>query len=170
MSSGSGRLVYPIADVEQAPRLAGEQWQAMIAANLLSAVLVDRLLMPGMRARRRGAVVHISSSSAQGPVGHVAHHAAAKAGLTSYAKALALEVAPDRVRVSRVSPGMTMTPAVRSALDMMATAQGIDVRTAKQALLAQMGGIPLGRPLANQPRSRNSWRSWCRIAPRGHPR
>lgn len=126
--------------------ISDEEWQAVIAANLLSAVRVDRLLIPGMRARRRGAVVHISSSSARKPVGQVAHYAAAKAGLTSYAKALALEVAPDGVRVNTVSPGMTMTPAVQRVLDMMATAHGIDTETAKQALLGQMGGIPLGRP------------------------
>lgn len=118
----------------------------MIAANLLSAVRLDRLVMPGMRARRRGAVVHISFSSARQPVGQIAHYAAAKAALTNYAKALALEVAPGGVRVNTVSPGMTMTPAVQGALDMIATAQGIDAETAKQALIAQMGGIPLGRP------------------------
>jgi NAD(P)-dependent dehydrogenase (short-subunit alcohol dehydrogenase family) len=100
--------------------IADEKWQAVIAANLLSAVRVDRLLMPGMRSRRRGAIIHISSSSARKPMGQLAHYAAAKAALTSYAKALALEAAPDGVRVNTVSPGMTMTPAVRGALEMMA--------------------------------------------------
>jgi NAD(P)-dependent dehydrogenase (short-subunit alcohol dehydrogenase family) len=126
--------------------IADEQWQAVIAVNLLSAVRLDRLLIPGMRARRRGTIVYISSSTARQPVGQIAHYAAAKAALTNYAKALALEVAPDGVRVNTVSPGMTMTSAVQGALDMIAKAQGIDVETAKQALIGQMGGIPLGRP------------------------
>jgi NAD(P)-dependent dehydrogenase (short-subunit alcohol dehydrogenase family) len=126
--------------------IADEQWHEVIAANLLSAVRLDRLLVPGMRARHGGAVVHISSSSARQPVGQIAHYAAAKAALTSYAKALALELAPDGVRVNTVSPGMTMTSAVQDALGMIASAQGIDIETAKQALIGQMGGIPLGRP------------------------
>jgi NAD(P)-dependent dehydrogenase (short-subunit alcohol dehydrogenase family) len=98
-----------------------------------------------MRARRRGVIVHVSSSTARQPAGQIAHYGAAKAALANYSKALALELAPDEVRVNTVSPGMTMTSAVQGALDMIA-AQGIDAETAKQAMIAQMGGIPLGRP------------------------
>jgi len=79
-------------------------------------------------------------------VGQIAHYAAAKAALTNYAKALALELAPDGVRVNTVSPGLTMTSAVQSALAMMAKAHGVDAETAQQALIGQLGGIPLGRP------------------------
>jgi NAD(P)-dependent dehydrogenase (short-subunit alcohol dehydrogenase family) len=124
--------------------IADEDWQAVIAANLLSAVRLDRLLIPGMRARRRGVIVHVSSSTARQPAGQIAQYGAAKAALLNYSKALAL--APDGVRVNAVSPGMTMTSAVQGALEMIAVAQGIDVETAKQAMIAQMGGIPLGRP------------------------
>ena len=76
----------------------------------------------------------------------IAHYGAAKAALLNYSKALALELATDGVRVNAVSPGMTMTSAVQGALEMIAAAQGIDAETAKQAMIAQMGGIPLGRP------------------------
>jgi NAD(P)-dependent dehydrogenase (short-subunit alcohol dehydrogenase family) len=99
-----------------------------------------------MRARRRGAIVHVSSSTARQPAGQIAHYGAAKAALLNYSKALALDLAPDGVRVNAVSPGMTMTSAVQGALDMIAAAHGIDAETAKQAMIAQMGGIPLGRP------------------------
>jgi NAD(P)-dependent dehydrogenase (short-subunit alcohol dehydrogenase family) len=126
--------------------IADEDWQAVIAANLLSAVRLDRLLIPGMGARRHGAIVHVSSSTARQSAGQIAHYGAAKAALLNYSKALALDLAPDGVRVNTVSPGMTMTSAVQGALDMIAAAQGIDAETAKQAMIAQMGGIPLGRP------------------------
>jgi NAD(P)-dependent dehydrogenase (short-subunit alcohol dehydrogenase family) len=122
------------------------EWQAALAANLLSAVRLDRLLVPGMRARGTGVVIHISSSMARQPTGQLAHYAAAKSALTNYAKALALDAAPDGVRVNTVSPGMTMTSAVEGALAKMAEAQGTDLETAQQMLLSQMGGIPLGRP------------------------
>jgi NAD(P)-dependent dehydrogenase (short-subunit alcohol dehydrogenase family) len=39
-----------------------------------------------------------------------------------------------------------MTSAVQGTLEMIAAAQGIDAEAAKQAMIAQMGGIPLGRP------------------------
>jgi NAD(P)-dependent dehydrogenase (short-subunit alcohol dehydrogenase family) len=122
------------------------EWQAALAANLLSAVRLDRLLVPGMRARGTGVVIHISSSMARQPTGQLAHYAAAKSALTNYAKALALDAAPDGVRVNTVSPGMTMTSAVEGVLAKMAEAQGTDLETAQQMLLSQMGGIPLGRP------------------------
>jgi NAD(P)-dependent dehydrogenase (short-subunit alcohol dehydrogenase family) len=126
--------------------IGDEDWQDVIAANLLSAVRLDRLLIPGMRARRRGVIVHVSSSTARQPSGQIAHYGAAKAALLNYSKALALELAADGVRVNTVSPGMTMTSAVQGALDMIAAAHGTDAETAKQAMIAQMGGIPLGRP------------------------
>jgi NAD(P)-dependent dehydrogenase (short-subunit alcohol dehydrogenase family) len=126
--------------------ISDSEWVAALAANLLSAVRLDRLLVPGMRARGRGAVVHISSSSARQPVSQLAHYAAAKAALTNYAKSLALETAPDGVRVNTVSPGMTMTSAVEETLAMLAEAHSTDVATVQKMLISQLGGIPLGRP------------------------
>jgi NAD(P)-dependent dehydrogenase (short-subunit alcohol dehydrogenase family) len=98
------------------------------------------------RAGGRGAVVHISSSSARQPSGQLAHYAAAKAALTNYAKALAIEAAPDGVRVNTVSPGMTRTSAVEAVLAPLAAAQDTDVETVLAMLITQIGGIPLGRP------------------------
>ena len=40
-----------------------------------------------------------------------------------------------------------MTSAVQGALEMIAAAHGVDAETAKQAMIAQIGGIPLGRPV-----------------------
>jgi len=117
----------------------------VFATNLLSAVRLDRLVIPGMQTRGRGAVVHVSSSNARQPTGQVAHYAAAKAALNNYAKALALEVAPHGVRVNTVSPGLTITPAVEGMLATLAEAHGIDVPTAQGTLIEQIGGIPLGR-------------------------
>jgi NAD(P)-dependent dehydrogenase (short-subunit alcohol dehydrogenase family) len=53
-------------------RIPDEEWQVVIAANLLSAVRLDRLLIPAMRERRHGTIVHISSSSARQPMGQIA--------------------------------------------------------------------------------------------------
>ena len=122
------------------------EWQAAVAANPLSAVRLDRLLVPRMRARGTGVAIHISSSMTRQPTGQLAHHAAAKSAPTNYAKALALDASPDGVRVNTVSPRMTMTSAVEGAPAMIAEAQGPDLETVEQMLLSQMGGIPLRRP------------------------
>jgi NAD(P)-dependent dehydrogenase (short-subunit alcohol dehydrogenase family) len=122
------------------------EWVATLATNLLSAVRLDRLLVPGMRVRGRGAVVHISSSAARRPLAPTAHYSAAKAALNNYAKSLALELAPDGVRVNTVSPGFTRTSLVEGVLTAMAETMGTDVETAQNAMIDQIGGIPLGRP------------------------
>ncbi|HTE59861.1 MAG TPA: SDR family oxidoreductase, partial [Solirubrobacteraceae bacterium] len=74
------------------------------------------------------------------------HYAAAKAALTNYSKSLSLQVAGDGVRVNTVSPGLTLTPAIKRLLTSLAEAGGTDVDTARENLTAEIGGIPLGAP------------------------
>jgi NAD(P)-dependent dehydrogenase (short-subunit alcohol dehydrogenase family) len=52
-------------------------------------------------------------------VGTIAHYAAAKAALNSYSRALAIDLAPSKIRVNVVSPGPTTTPGSREFSDAM---------------------------------------------------
>jgi NAD(P)-dependent dehydrogenase (short-subunit alcohol dehydrogenase family) len=84
---------------EGALSIPDDHWFQALATNLLSAVRLDRLLIPQMRERGFGAVVQISSSNARQPASPLAHYAAAKAALTNYSKSLSLQVAGDRAGV-----------------------------------------------------------------------
>jgi len=64
-------------------------------------------------------IVNISSGAATMPIGAVAHYAAAKAALNSYSRSLALDLAPNKIRVNVVSPGPTTTPGSREFSDAM---------------------------------------------------
>lgn len=87
-----------------------EEWQEALDLNFLSAVRLDALLAPGMRERRAGAIVHVSSAVVPVPGPLFLHYTAAKAALENYGRGLAAELAPDGVRVNTVTPGRTATP------------------------------------------------------------
>lgn len=84
-------------------------WERVLRVNLLGAFFCARVIAPMMIEQGRGAVVHIASGRAlQGAV-RGAHYAASKAGLVSFTKSLALELAPNGIRANCVIPGVTET-------------------------------------------------------------
>jgi 3-oxoacyl-[acyl-carrier protein] reductase len=85
-------------------------WQRSLERNLYTAFLVTRAFLPGMKQRRYGRVVSISSTT--GAVSAVAGdtaYAAAKAGMVGFTRAIALEAAPFGVTVNAVAPGWIAT-------------------------------------------------------------
>ncbi|WP_416959956.1 oxidoreductase [Streptomyces sp. Agncl-13] len=95
---------------KDASAIPDEEWQDALDLNYLASVRLDSLLVPGMRERRSGMIVHVSSAAVLTPVGPFLHYTAAKAALENYSRGLALELAPFGIRVNTVSPGRTATP------------------------------------------------------------
>ncbi|MFF5537978.1 oxidoreductase [Streptomyces cinerochromogenes] len=95
---------------KDASAIPDEEWQGALDLNYLASVRLDSLLVPGMRERRSGMIVHVSSAAVLTPVGPFLHYTAAKAALENYSRGLALELAPFGIRVNTVSPGRTATP------------------------------------------------------------
>jgi NAD(P)-dependent dehydrogenase (short-subunit alcohol dehydrogenase family) len=95
---------------EGSSAIPDEEWQDALNLNYLASVRLDSLLTPGMRERRSGKIVHVSSAAVLTPVGPFLHYTAAKAALENYSRGLALELAPFGIRVNTVSPGRTATP------------------------------------------------------------
>ncbi|SDO69879.1 SDR family oxidoreductase [Actinacidiphila guanduensis] len=87
-----------------------DEWQDALELNFLAAVRLDALLAPGMRERRSGAIVHVSSAAVPAAIPQFLHYEAAKAALENYSRGLAAELAPAGVRVNTVSPGRVETP------------------------------------------------------------
>ncbi|MFI6347735.1 oxidoreductase [Streptomyces sp. NPDC050560] len=87
-----------------------EEWQDALDLNYLASVRLDALLAPGMRERRSGAIVHVSSAAVLTPMGQFLHYVTAKAALETYSRGLSLELAPYGVRVNTVTPGRVATP------------------------------------------------------------
>ncbi|MFI7386268.1 oxidoreductase [Streptomyces sp. NPDC049813] len=98
-----------------------EEWLDQLNLNYLAPVRLDALLTPGMRDRRSGAVVHISSAAVPVSAPPFLHYTAAKAALRNYSRGLAMELAPFGVRVNAVSPGRTETPGGEATREQWAT-------------------------------------------------
>jgi 3-oxoacyl-[acyl-carrier protein] reductase len=86
-------------------------WDEVLALNLKSAVFCVQAVAPSMIERRTGAIVNVGSIAGHNGGGPGAGaYAAAKAGLMAMTKSVAKELAPHRVRVNAVSPGVIDTP------------------------------------------------------------
>jgi NAD(P)-dependent dehydrogenase (short-subunit alcohol dehydrogenase family) len=95
---------------EGALAIPDEEWQDALDLNFLASVRLDSLLAPGMRTRRSGAIVHVSSGAVVTSAPPFLHYTVAKAALETYSRGLAADLAPFGIRVNTVSPGRTATP------------------------------------------------------------
>jgi NAD(P)-dependent dehydrogenase (short-subunit alcohol dehydrogenase family) len=127
--------------------LSDEDWHRALDVNLLAAVRMDGAFIPGMIARKSGAVIHINSIQHRLPLYDATlAYAAAKAALRTYSKGLANEVGPKGVRVNTVSPGFIETSGAHGMIVQLARSRGIDEAAARQRIMDMIGGIPIGRP------------------------
>jgi NAD(P)-dependent dehydrogenase (short-subunit alcohol dehydrogenase family) len=126
--------------------LSDDDWQQTFDTNLFAAVRLDRAFLPKMLEQNSGVIIHISSIQRTLPLYDATlAYAAAKAALTNYSKGLSNEVAPKGVRVNTVAPGFIETEAAAGLIKRLAENAGTDLNTARQGLMASLGGIPVGR-------------------------
>jgi len=95
-------------------RMTPDQWYAVINTNLNSLFNMSRPVWDGMRARKFGRIINISSINGQkGQFGQV-NYSAAKAGDIGFTKALALENAKGGITVNVICPGYINTEMVQA--------------------------------------------------------
>ncbi len=126
--------------------LPPEAWVRAFGELFLPMVRLVRGLLPGMKARRFGRIVFITSISVKEPVENLALSNGVRAGLTGYLKTLSREVAPHGVTVNAVGPGYTQTERVEALLAHQAEREGVPVEEVKGRLEAQIPMRRLGRP------------------------
>jgi glucose 1-dehydrogenase len=93
-----------------------EEWDSVMASNLRSAFLGVKLAHPLLKARGGAAVVNVSSVHAIQTSVNITAYAASKGGLLALTRAMAIEFAPDNIRVNAILPGAVDTPMLRAGL------------------------------------------------------
>lgn len=127
--------------------LDDDAWFAELNLNLMSAVRVDRALLPAMLKAGSGVVIHVTSIQNRLPLPEsTTAYAAAKGAISTYSKSLSKEISPKGVRVVRVSPGWVMTEASEQFAERIAKQANTDYEGGKAIIMNSLGGIPLGRP------------------------
>jgi NAD(P)-dependent dehydrogenase (short-subunit alcohol dehydrogenase family) len=101
-----------------------EEWDAVMASNLRSAFLFVKLAHPLLKAAGGGAIVNVSSVHAIQTSANIAAYAASKGGLLALTRAMAIEFAPDEIRVNAILPGAVDTPMLRAGLGRGHAGQG----------------------------------------------
>ena len=108
-----------------------EMFRNAFELNALSAIRLARLVLPGMRERKWGRIINITSISVKQPVEGLLLSNTVRAGLTGWAKTVSNEVAADGVTVNNVAPGYTLT----ERQDELATARGQALGKSKQEMI-----------------------------------
>jgi 3-oxoacyl-[acyl-carrier protein] reductase len=106
-------------------QLTREQWERAIRLTLMSAVELARHVLPGMRQRRWGRILNITSIAVKQPVENLLLSNSLRAGLTGFARTLANEVAAEGITVNNILPGYTRTERLEELAQMMAEKKGI---------------------------------------------
>lgn len=118
------------------------QYQAAINLNLVASIRLAHATVPGMRQRKWGRVIFLSSMAAKQPIVGLLLSNTARAGLLGFAKTLASEVAKDGVCVNTVLPGHFDTPRAIELARMRSEREG---KSLDDLMRARTGGIPMGR-------------------------
>jgi NAD(P)-dependent dehydrogenase (short-subunit alcohol dehydrogenase family) len=122
-----------------------EDWQRDLDINLLSAVRLDRALLPTMIAQGSGgSIIHVGSNAARMPRPASLPYTAAKAALTAYSKGLARQAGPHGIRVNMVLPGLIRTEALDARMASIADQTGATPESVLEGTIAALG-IPLER-------------------------
>ena len=126
-----------------------EEFEWAMRMNFFSAVRATRAAVARMLEQGGGAAVSVASVNAFfQPDGGTIDYGAAKAALVNFTKALSEELGPKHIRVNAVSPGPVSTDlwlGDGGVAHTVAKAMGVDADTARERVIAGIGGLATGR-------------------------
>jgi len=106
-----------IVSAKPLPEISETDWDEMLAVNLKSAFLVIQRVLPGMRARRWGRIINLSSVAAQTGGVTGPHYAASKAGLLGLTHSYARQLVKEGITVNAIAPALIETEMVTGNLN-----------------------------------------------------
>ncbi len=122
-------------------------WIAAIEANMLAPVLLMKAFLPGMRSRRFGRIINITSAMVKSPkFEDMGLSSGARTGLTAIAKALTRSAAADNVTINNLLPERIDTDRQRVMAEKIAKAESISYEQARQQIINSLPAKRMGRP------------------------
>lgn len=131
-NAGVAEAVKPLSDISIS------EWDQILDVNLKGFFLCAQAAASAMRDAGGGAMIVTGSIAARRPRSGMAAYVASKSGVAGLARALAVELAPDRIRVNVINPGPSATPMLKE----------FQFADDEQAALDLLGAaLPLGRAI-----------------------
>ena len=128
-NAGVTHLPTPLEEVSE------EEFDRVYAVNMKSVYLTARAFVPGMKARGQGAILNVASTAGLSPRPNLNWYNASKGWMITATKTMAVELAPNGIRVNAICPVAGETPLLKSFM-------GEDTPEIRAKFLST---IPLGR-------------------------
>jgi len=122
--------------------LSEEQWQRGIELTLMNVVRLSRLVLPGMRERRWGRIIHLTSLAAKLPMALLTISSTLRAGLSALTKTMSNEFSRDGVLVNAVLPGHVLTDRQAELNEIRSKQEGVSL---EEWANRTVRSIPMGR-------------------------
>lgn len=123
-----------------------EDWLGAVEANMLAPIMMIKGVVAGMRQRRFGRIVNITSQMVKSPFPVMGLSAGARTGLTGAVKALSREVAQDNVTINNLLPERIDTERQVYMAKQRAKSAGISYESARQEIVDSIAAGRMGRP------------------------
>lgn len=121
-------------------------WLAALEANMLAPILLMSAIVPGMRARKFGRVVNITSAVVKAPRLGMSLSTTARTGLTAFSKGLSREAVADNVTINNLLPQHIDTDRQQYMAKLMMEDRGITYDEARSLQVKSVRARRLGRP------------------------
>lgn len=123
-----------------------DAWLQALEANMVAPLMLIRAVVPGMRARKFGRIVNITSAMVKSPRYAMTLSTAARTGLTAACKAISREIAADNVTINNLLPERIDTPRQAFMAERMMKEQSISREQARAQIAASIAAKRFGTP------------------------
>ena len=123
-----------------------KDWDEAIAANMMAPIFMIQAVLPGMRERKFGRIINITSAMVKSPSPIMCVSSAARAGVTALAKAVSKEVVMDNVTINNMLPEMFDTGRQRDNAELIVQLAGVSYEEAREKLVSRITAGRFGQP------------------------
>ena len=123
-----------------------EDWLRAVESNMLAPIMMIKAVVGGMKQRRFGRIVNITSQMVKSPFAVMGLSAGARTGLTAAAKALSREVAEFNVTINNLLPERIDTERQVYMAEQRAASAGISYEAAREEIVDSIAAKRMGRP------------------------